>query len=222
MAGGIANVIYSSTAVVYGEPAVVPVPEDPVLAPINPYGRSTLMSEWMLADAAHGFSYLVLRYVDVAGADPRGRSGRSTANATRLIEVATRTALGRRPLIEVFGTDYPTPDGSCLRGDGRVSDLADAHLAALRHLRSGGRARRSTAATGAATQCWRCATWCAASPAATFLLRYRRGGQAIRRVSWRGPTASATLGWPPRHDNLDGIVRRSLEWEEALPRRNLL
>src|SRR5215208_1939610 len=138
--GGVEQFIFSSTAAVYGEPTVVPVPEDLPLKPINPYGRSKLMTEWMLQDAAraHDLRYVALRYFNVAGADPRGRSGQSTPNATHLIKVAAQTALGDRPYIEVFGTDYPTPDGSCLRDYIQVSDLVDAHLVALNHLRRGG------------------------------------------------------------------------------------
>jgi len=138
--GGVEKFIFSSTAAVYGEPAVVPVPEDLPLNPINPYGRSKLMTEWMLQDAAraHDLRYVALRYFNVAGADPRGRSGQSTRNATHLIKVAAETALGDRPFIEVFGTDYQTPDGSCLRDYIQVSDLAEAHMAALAHLRRGG------------------------------------------------------------------------------------
>ncbi|WP_238314482.1 UDP-glucose 4-epimerase GalE, partial [Methylobacterium crusticola] len=137
---GVRHVIFSSTAAVYGEPAVSPVPEDLPPAPINPYGRSKLMTEWMLADAAraHGLSYVALRYFNVAGADPRGRAGQSSPQATHLIKVATQAALGQRGALEVFGTDYPTPDGSCLRDYIQVSDLAAAHLVALGHLRGGG------------------------------------------------------------------------------------
>ncbi|MBN9448937.1 MAG: UDP-glucose 4-epimerase GalE, partial [Bosea sp.] len=137
---GVRHVIFSSTAAVYGEPPVSPVPEEIALNPINPYGRSKLMSEWMLADTAkaHGLSYIALRYFNVAGADPRGRSGQSSAGATHLIKVASQAALGQRTGLEVFGTDYPTPDGTCVRDYIHVTDLARAHLAALDHLRAGG------------------------------------------------------------------------------------
>src|SRR3982751_6825921 len=137
---GIKHIIFSSTAAVYGEPEVVPVPEDLPLNPINPYGRSKLMSEWMLQDAAraHDLRYVALRYFNVAGADPRGRSGQSTPNATHLIKVAAQAALGQRPYLEVFGTDYGTEDGTCVRDYVQVNDLARAHLVALNHLRGGG------------------------------------------------------------------------------------
>ncbi len=137
---GVRHVIFSSTAAVYGEPEVVPVTETVTLNPINPYGRSKLMSEWMIADAAAalGFTYVVLRYFNVAGADPKGRSGQSTPNATHLIKVATQAALGQRERLDVYGTDYPTPDGSCLRDYIQVTDLAEAHRLALDYLRGDG------------------------------------------------------------------------------------
>src|SRR5690606_10092054 len=114
--------------------------EDAIPAPMSPYGTSKLMSEWMLRDAAAacGFTYAVLRYFNVAGADPQGRTGQSTPNATHLIKVAVQAALGLRPGMEVFGTDFPTPDGTCVRDYIHVSDLADAHVVALDHLRRGG------------------------------------------------------------------------------------
>ena len=114
--------------------------EDAVLDPMSPYGRSKLMSEWMLRDthAAHGLQYAALRYFNVAGADPKGRTGQSTPRATHLIKVACQTALGQRDHLDVFGTDYPTPDGTCVRDYIHVSDLVAAHLDALRHLRAGG------------------------------------------------------------------------------------
>ena len=224
VAGGIANIIFSSTAAVYGEPAVVPVPEDLVLAPINPYGRSKLMTEWMLADAsaAHGFSYVVLRYFNVAGADPRGRSGQSTANATHLIKVATQTALGRRPLIEVFGTDYPTPDGSCLRDYIQVSDLADAHLVALRHLRSGGKSLTLNCGYGRGYSVLEVLDVVRRVSGRDFPVKLspRRAGDPARIVA-RASRIRDALGWAPKHDDLEGIVQQSLAWEEALPRRNL-
>src|SRR3990170_3050354 len=132
--------IFSSSAAVYGMPQENPVAEDARLAPISPYGTSKLMSELMLRDTAraHDLRYVALRYFNVAGADPRGRSGQSTARATHLIKVACETALRERPYLEVFGTDYPTPDGTCIRDYIHVSDLVRAHLDALRYLRLGG------------------------------------------------------------------------------------
>jgi UDP-glucose 4-epimerase len=133
VAGGVKRFIFSSTAAVYGEPKVIPVAEDAPTNPVSPYGRSKLMTEWILRDTAvaHPLSYVVLRYFNVAGADPRGRTGQSTPMATHLIKVACQTALGQRPMMEVFGTDFPTPDGSCQRDFIHVTDLARAHLLAL-------------------------------------------------------------------------------------------
>ncbi|RWC96555.1 MAG: UDP-glucose 4-epimerase GalE, partial [Mesorhizobium sp.] len=137
---GVPHFIFSSTAAVYGGAGLEPVREDARLAPVSPYGLSKLMSEWMLRDAAkaHDIRYTALRYFNVAGADPKGRTGQSTPGATHLIKVACETALGKRPLMQVFGTDYPTPDGTCIRDYIHVSDLAAAHRLALQRLRAGG------------------------------------------------------------------------------------
>src|SRR5262245_7904254 len=137
---GVRHFIFSSTAAVYGMTGDEPVAEDAPTLAISPYGSSKRMTEIMLADAAraHDFAYVALRYFNVAGADPQGRAGQSTPRATHLVKVACETALGKRPYIEVFGTDYPTADGTCIRDYIQVSDLARAHLAALRHLRAGG------------------------------------------------------------------------------------
>src|SRR4051812_4307315 len=136
--GGVKHFIFSSTAAVYGNPARVPVTEDDTLMPMSPYGSSKLMSEIMLRDAgiAHGLAHVILRYFNVAGADPEGRTGQSTKGATHLIKVAVETALKKRAKMDVFGTDYPTPDGTCVRDYIHVSDLVRAHLDALRYLRS--------------------------------------------------------------------------------------
>ena len=138
--GGVRHFIFSSTAAVYGNPAHVPVPEDAPTQPISPYGWSKLMTEIMLRDAgrAHGLNHVILRYFNVAGADPQSRTGQSSPAATHLIKVAVEAALGLRPKMQVFGTDYPTPDGTCIRDYIHVSDLTRAHSDALRHLRSGG------------------------------------------------------------------------------------
>lgn len=140
IACGIESFIFSSTAAVYGIPAQVPVGEDAPSAPINPYGTSKLMTEWMLRDAAaaHGLAYVALRYFNVAGADPDGRSGQRSKSATHLIEVATRAALGQRDHVEIFGDDFDTPDGTGVRDYIHVSDLAEAHVLALGYLKEGG------------------------------------------------------------------------------------
>src|ERR1700675_2358242 len=138
--GGVRHFIFSSTAAVYGNPERVPVREDDPTIPMSPYGSSKLMTEIMLRDAgaAHGLRHVILRYFNVAGADPALRTGQSTKGATHLIKVAVETALGRRPRMQVFGTDYPTPDGTCVRDYIHVADLVRAHGDALRYLRGGG------------------------------------------------------------------------------------
>jgi len=222
--GGVKRFIFSSTAAVYGEPAVVPVPENLPLNPINPYGRSKLMTEWMLQDAAraHGLRYVALRYFNVAGADPRGRSGQSTANATHLIKVASQTALGDRPYMEVFGTDYPTPDGSCLRDYIQVSDLAEAHLMALSHLRGGGESLTLNCGYGRGYSVLEVIDVVKRASGVDFEVRYspRRAGDPAQIVA-KADRICQELGWTPRHDNLNEIVEQALSWEQLLKRRNL-
>src|SRR5215813_12152362 len=139
VAGGVRHFIFSSTAAVYGNPAVVPVREDAPLQPMSPYGSSKMMTEMMLRDAsaAHDLRHVILRYFNVAGADPQGRTGQSTRGATHLIKVAVEAATGKRPYVQVYGTDYPTPDGTCIRDYIHVTDLVRAHCDALRSLRAG-------------------------------------------------------------------------------------
>ena len=217
---GVQQFIFSSTAAVYGNAEQLPVRENAPTMPISPYGNSKLMSEIMLHDAgkAHGLRFVVLRYFNVAGADPKLRTGQSTPAATHLIKVACETALGKRPKIEVYGTDYPTPDGTCIRDYIHVSDLARAHSAALAYLRRSG-------------------------ASATFNCGYGRGASvfevidAVRRasrrdfpveISGRRPGDSAalvadverirsTLDWRPQFDDLDTIVAHALAWERRLP-----
>ena len=220
---GVRHVIFSSTAAVYGEPSVVPVPEDLTPNPINPYGRSKLMTEWMLEDAAraHGITYVVLRYFNVAGADPRGRSGQSTPNATHLIKVATQAALGRRERLEVFGTDYPTPDGSCLRDYIQVSDLAAAHLVALNHLRRGGESLTLNCGYGRGYSVLEVIDVVKSVSGVDFPVKLspRRAGDPSRIIAG-ADRIRAELGWVPQHDDLREIVTQALAWEEALGRRN--
>ncbi|MBX9930294.1 MAG: UDP-glucose 4-epimerase GalE [Methylobacterium sp.] len=220
---GVKHVIFSSTAAVYGEPKVVPVPEDLVASPINPYGRSKLMSEWMIADAAeaHGFNYVILRYFNVAGADPRGRSGQSTPNATHLIKVATQAALGQRRHLEVFGTDYPTPDGSCLRDYIQVSDLAEAHRLALEHLRGGGESLTLNCGYGRGYSVLEVIEVVKRVSGVDFAVKLspRRAGDPARIVA-KADRIRERLGWRPQNDDLQGIVTQALAWEEALTRRN--
>jgi UDP-glucose 4-epimerase len=220
---GVKHIIFSSTAAVYGEPEVVPVPEDLATNPINPYGRSKLMSEWMIQDAAkaHGFSYVILRYFNVAGADPRGRTGQSTPNATHLIKVATQAALGQRSHLEVFGTDYPTRDGSCLRDYIQVSDLAEAHRVALDHLRAGGASLTLNCGYGRGYSVLEVIEVVKRVSGQDFAVRLspRRPGDPAQIVA-RADRIRSELGWTPKYDDLDGIVRQALAWEDALGRRN--
>ncbi|PXW66451.1 UDP-glucose 4-epimerase GalE [Methylobacterium sp. B4] len=220
---GVRHFIFSSTAAVYGEPEIVPVPETLATNPINPYGRSKLMSEWMLADAAaaHGFSYGVLRYFNVAGADPLGRSGQSTPNATHLIKVATQAALGQRTHLEVFGTDYPTRDGSCLRDYIQVSDLADAHMVVLDHLRGGGASLTLNCGYGRGYSVLEVIEVVKRISGRDFEVRLspRRPGDPAQIIAGADRIRNE-LGWRPRQDDLDAIVAQALAWEESLSKRN--
>ncbi len=216
---GVRHFVFSSTAAVYGIPATGRAGEDAPTEPINPYGTSKLMSEWMLRDAARvsSLDYVALRYFNVAGADFAGRIGQSTPNATHLVKVACEHVVGKRDHVPVFGNDYDTPDGTCVRDYVHVEDLATAHLDALDYLRQGG-------------------------GSATLNCGYGRGFsvhevlEAVRRVS--GETLNVVpaprrpgdppqlvavaerirdlLGWTPRHDDLDEIVSSALAWERRL------
>jgi UDP-glucose 4-epimerase len=216
---GVRRFIFSSTAAVYGEPATVPVPEDLPLDPVSPYGRSKLMTEWMLQDTAraHDLAYVILRYFNVAGADPRGRAGQSTANATHLIKVAAQTALGDRPRMEVFGTDYPTADGSCVRDYIQVSDLADAHLVALKHLRSGGGSLTLNCGYGRGFSVLEVldAVDRVTNVHVERRLEPRRAGDPDALVA-DNSRILATLPWRPKLDDLDTIVAHAVAWERAL------
>jgi UDP-glucose 4-epimerase len=222
---GVKHFIFSSTAAVYGEPTTIPVPEDLPLNPMSPYGRSKLMTEWMLQDTAqaHGLGYVILRYFNVAGADPKGRSGQSTANATHLIKVAAQTALGDRPQIEVFGTDYQTRDGSCIRDYIQVSDLADAHVVALRHLRAGGESLTLNCGYGDGYSVLEVIDVVKKVSGADFPVKLsgRRAGDPAAIVA-KADRIRAKLGWTPKHNNLEQIVGQALNWERALKTRNLV
>lgn len=221
--GGVKSVIFSSTAAVYGEPAISPVPEEIDLHPINPYGRSKLMSEWMLADVAraHGLGYVVLRYFNVAGADPRGRSGQSSPNATHLIKVAGQAALGQRAGLEVFGTDYPTPDGTCIRDYIHVTDLARAHLSALDHLRGGGASLTLNCGYGRGYSVNEVIAVVKQVSGVDFPVTFsgRRAGDPASLIA-KADRIRTELGWTPEHDDLEEIVRQALNWEEKLRTRN--
>ncbi len=222
VANGVKNFIFSSTAAVYGSPAENPVTETAVLAPINPYGWSKLMTEIMLRDtaAAHDFRYVALRYFNVAGADPAGRSGQSTPKATHLIKVACETALGKRSHMDVFGTDYPTRDGTCIRDFIHVKDLARAHVAALAHLRGGGQADVFNCGYSKGYSVLEVidAVKRASGKSMDVRLSPRRAGDPAAIVSASAKIRD-NLGWVPQHDNLDKIVAQALAWEAELARR---
>lgn len=220
---GVANFIFSSTAAVYGGAGMEPVREDARLAPESPYGLSKLMSEWMLRDAAaaHGIRYTALRYFNVAGADPRGRTGQSTPGATHLIKVASETALGKRPFMQVFGNDYSTPDGTCIRDYIHVSDLAAAHRLALQRLRDGGASLIANCGYSHGYSVLEVIEAVRRVFGRDFDVRMgeRRPGDAAAVVA-DSDRARAELGWTPRHDDLDGIVRDALNWERILTTKN--
>ncbi len=216
---GIRNFIFSSTAAVYGEPPVNPIFETAQPAPINPYGRSKLMVEWMLEDAAkvHDLSYVALRYFNVAGADPKGRLGQSTPNATHLIKVAVQAALGMRNGMDVFGTDYPTPDGTCVRDYIQVSDLIGAHLLALGHLRGGGESLVLNCGYGHGHSVREVIEVVKKISGTDFEVRLagRRAGDPAALVAGAQAIRSR-LGWTPHYDDLAEIVRQAYQWERKL------
>lgn len=220
---GVRQFIFSSTAAVYGEPKEMPVSEDTPLAPLSPYGTSKLMSEWMLRDAsiAHDFRYVALRYFNVAGADPFGRTGQSTPNATHLIKVAVQAALGHRPHLDVYGTDYETADGSCLRDYIQVSDLAQAHTRALAYLRKGGASTVFNCGYGKGYSVLQVIETVKQVSGVDFAVRMmpRRAGDSPAVVA-KADRIRNELGWTPEHDDLAKIVEQALRWERHLKARN--
>lgn len=216
---GVKNFIFSSTAAVYGNPEDNPVSESAPPAPMSPYGSSKLMTEIMLSDAsrAHDFRFVALRYFNVAGADPDGRSGQSTPRATHLIKVACETALGKRPQMEVFGTDYPTADGTCVRDYIHVSDLANAHSVALDHLRRGGVSDIFNCGYSKGYSVIEVIAAVKQVSGVDFkvLLSPRRPGDPAAIVA-ASAKIREKLGWQPQHDNLEQIVAQALNWEQRV------
>jgi UDP-glucose 4-epimerase len=220
--GGVKTFIFSSTAAVYGETGAEPVAEDAALAPVSPYGRSKLMVEWMLEDSsrAYDFRYVALRYFNVAGADPQGRLGQSTPNATHLIKRAVQTALGQHPKIEIFGEDYPTRDGTCVRDYIQVTDLIDAHLSALAYLRAGGASLVCNCGYGHGQTVKEVVAVVKRVSGVDFpvVVSGRRAGDPAAIVA-KADRVKNVLGWKPTRDNLDEIVRQALDWERRLHNR---
>ncbi len=216
---GVRNIVFSSTAAVYGIPSGGKASEDSPTEPINPYGTSKLMTEWMLRDlaAAGGPSYVALRYFNVAGCEPGGTIGQSTPKATLLVKVACEAAVGRRPHVSIFGTDYSTPDGTGLRDFIHVEDLATAHLDALDYLRAGGESTTLNCGYGHGYSVREVldAVERASGKPLNIIEEARRPGDAPKLVAV-ADRIRTVLGWQPRLDDLDTIVRTSLEWERRI------
>jgi UDP-glucose 4-epimerase len=213
---GVQSFIFSSTAAVYGIPDMLPVEENTLTRPINPYGTSKLMTEWILRDAgaAHGLRYAILRYFNVAGADPRGRTGQLTESATHLIKIACEVALQRRPVMNVFGEDYDTCDGTCVRDYIHVTDLAAAHILALQYLRSnaGGTIFNCGYGRGYSVREVLRAVEVAAGCKLHTTIGPRRPGDPPALIA-KADRIMQILNWRPSYDDLDVIVRSALAWE---------
>ena len=220
---GVPHFIFSSTAAVYGVAGMAPVTEDAPLSPQSPYGRSKQMTEAMLADAAaaHDLTYTALRYFNVAGADPRLRTGQSTRGATHLIKVACEVATGKRDSMMVFGTDYDTPDGTCVRDYIHVSDLVVAHYLALQRLRGGGGNLVANCGYGRGYSVLDVVDAVRRVSGADFAVEIagRRAGDPPSIVA-DSTRARHAFGWEPVHDDLDFTIETALAWEKALARRN--
>jgi UDP-glucose 4-epimerase len=221
VAAGVRHFVFSSTAAVYGMPAGGTADENSPTVPINPYGWSKLMSEQMLRDVAavNPLRYVALRYFNVAGADPGGRIGQSTPEATHLIKVACQHAVGKRPGIEIFGTDYDTPDGTCVRDYIHVEDLAAAHLQALDYLRGGGASATLNCGYGRGFSVREVLGEVerVAGKRLQVTESARRAGDPPQLVA-EARRIRQTLGWKPRHEDLPGIVATALAWERRLLR----
>ena len=223
VAAGVRHIVFSSTAAVYGEPERVPIEEGDPTRPINPYGASKLMTERMLADsaAAHPFNYAALRYFNVAGADPDMRAGQIGKGSTHLIKVAVETAVGKRDHVAVFGTDYPTPDGTCIRDYVHVSDLVAAHIVALERLIERGDENlllncgygRGLSVLEVLDTLDRVS----GRPVPRRIMP-RRPGDAPRLVASNRAMAE-TLGWAPRFADIETIIAHALDWERSLQAR---
>ena len=219
VAAGVRHFVFSSTAAVYGLPPGGVAAEDSPTVPINPYGTSKLMSETMLRDvsAATSLRHVVLRYFNVAGSDPGGRIGQCTPQATLLTKVAVEHAVGKRPHVSVFGTDYDTPDGTGVRDYIHVEDLATAHLKALAYLRGGGASTTLNCGYGHGYSVREVLQAVERAAGRSLVVREepRRAGDPPTLIA-RADRVRSLLGWQPEHDDLDHIVRTALAWERRL------
>ena len=216
---GVGNFIFSSTAAVYGTPKVLPVSEDSPTNPDSPYGRSKLMTEWVLKDtaAAHPLKFGILRYFNVAGADPKGRTGQSTPRATHLIKRACQVATGQAPHLTIFGTDYDTPDGTGVRDYIHVSDLVDIHQSVLNHLRKGGESLLINCGYGRGFSVRQVAATVERIAGQKIKIQEapRRPGDMASVVA-QTTKLSGLLNWKPKYGDLDVIVSTALNWEKQL------
>ena len=218
-AAGVTRFIFSSTAAVYGAPEEVPISEASPKRPINPYGSSKLVTEWMLRDlaAASGLRYVALRYFNVAGADPQGRTGQLGPVATHLIKIASQVVAGLRESIAIFGDDYDTPDGTCVRDYIHVSDLAAAHLAALEYLEAGGESCSLNCGYGhgySVREVLQAVERCTGRPLNPRPAPRRPGDPPILVADVSA--LRRTLRWSPRFDNLDVIITTAVDWEKSV------
>jgi UDP-glucose 4-epimerase len=216
---GINRFIFSSTAAVYGNPDQVPVPEHAPTRPLSPYGSSKLMTEIMLHDvaAAYGMQYVTLRYFNVAGADPHARIGLATVGATHLLKIAVEAATGQRAKIDVFGTDYPTPDGSCIRDFIHVTDLSQAHRSALAYLRNGGASTTLNCGYGRGYSVLETIDAVRRVSGRSFAVQYapRRPGDIMTMVADTS-RIRGLLDWKPQYEDLETIAAHALAWEDKL------
>lgn len=227
---GVQRFLFSSTAAVYGQPETVPIPEHAATRPINPYGRSKLVTEWTLEDVAEGsrvngdndpFRYLALRYFNVAGASLDTALGQATPEATHLIKVACEAACGKRGGLDIFGTDYPTPDGTCIRDYIHVEDLAAAHVLGLKYLLDGGDSNIVNCGYGHGFSVKEVVDTVQRISGVSFPVAEtgRRAGDPAALVADNN-LIRRTLGWVPRHDDLELICRTALDWEAELATRS--
>ena len=222
---GVNRFIFSSTAAVYGMPDSGVAEEESATVPINPYGTSKLMSEWMLRDvaSAHALNYVALRYFNVAGADPVARIGQRTPEATHLIKVCCQAALGMRDSVSIFGTDYQTPDGTGIRDYIHIEDLAAAHLAALRYLEKGNASATLNVGYGRGSSVREVIEVVHRVSGVNFQVveAPRRPGDPAMLVA-KADRIRGVLEWTPRYDNLQTIVEDSWRWEQNLAKKNSL